>query len=230
MATSFGKSLSIVRVWLYISALAIFIGPANRAFAGTIYDAVSDFSITANPNGVWSYGWSATLGGPLNLYTNTDSTCYTGISAWSLYTCTTFLPAPQILHNNTDHVIHLAVFPQIAVPPTNLLLHPVAAGEYRVLQWTAPNAGIFKIRALYQGLDAAGPTTTDVHVLVQSAKTQITTSLLGGQIQSYELPMTATFPAVKLSAGDTVSFAVGFGADGNYNFDSTGLRAVIEGP
>ena len=38
------------------------------------YDAVKDFSIQSNPNGVWSYGWESTLGSTLNLYTVTDTT------------------------------------------------------------------------------------------------------------------------------------------------------------
>jgi hypothetical protein len=28
-----------------------------------IFNAAADFSATKNPNGVWSYGWSPTLGG-----------------------------------------------------------------------------------------------------------------------------------------------------------------------
>ena len=46
------------------------------------YDAVRDFSIISNPNGVWSYGWLSSLGSPLNLYTVTDTTSVTGMSAW----------------------------------------------------------------------------------------------------------------------------------------------------
>jgi hypothetical protein len=46
------------------------------------YDAVKDFSIQSNPNGVWSYGWESTLGSMLNLYTVTDTTSVSGMSAW----------------------------------------------------------------------------------------------------------------------------------------------------
>jgi hypothetical protein len=226
MSTSFGKRLRVLTIGLSISALAILIAPVNRAFGGTVYNAVSDFSATANPNGVWSYGWSATLGGPLNLYTNSDSTCYTGVSGWSeLATGITCLPPPALLHNNTNQLIHL--FPTVVLPPTVLLLHPGTAGEYSVLQWTAPTSGRFQIFAYFTGLDSAGPTTTDVHVLAFSPKTQSTTTLYSGHITSFLLPSTINFPPTHFSAGDTVSFAVGFGADGNYNSDSTGVAARI---
>src|SRR3974377_1091628 len=35
-----------------------------------VYDAAGEFSTNSNPNGHWSYGWSATLGGALTLYTD----------------------------------------------------------------------------------------------------------------------------------------------------------------
>jgi hypothetical protein len=95
------------------------------------------------------------------------------------------------------------------------------------LQWTAPTSGNFLIHALFTGLDSAGPTTTDVHVLVFFAKTQSMVTLFSGQITSFFLPSTINFPTTYFSTGDTVSFAVGFGADGNYNSDSTGVAARI---
>jgi len=241
MSTHFRKSLSTLKVCLYLAALVIFSLPANRVFGGTVYDAVSDFSASANPNGVWSYGWSATLGGPLNLYTISDSTCYKGDSAWGEYPCSGGdIPPPKLSHNNTNHVISLAPhFPNITIPPTLLLLHPGPAGEYSVLRWTAPSSGLFRISTIFSGLDFDGPTSTDVHILVYRAKTQTTTYLLSSQIfYSYDLPLVWPSPApgnqyltarpdMELAAGDTVSVAVGFGVDGDYGFDSTGVEARI---
>src|SRR4051812_37320619 len=43
------------------------IGTANLASAAT-YDISNDFSLANNPNGVWTYGFSTTLGGSLTLY------------------------------------------------------------------------------------------------------------------------------------------------------------------
>jgi hypothetical protein len=117
----------------------------------------------------------------------------------------------------------------MTIPPTDLLLQPGRAGEYSVLQWTAPTAGKFKILVLFEGLDSAGPTTADVHVLVYSAKTQSTTPLFSGQITSYQLPLTTNLPPREFSAGDTISFAVGSGSDkDDCESDNTDVIARIE--
>src|SRR5437667_2255515 len=63
------------------------------------YDAVKDFSIISNPNGVWSYGWLPSLGSPLNLYTVTDTTSVNGISAW-LISGNIIDNAPVVEHND----------------------------------------------------------------------------------------------------------------------------------
>jgi hypothetical protein len=70
------------------------------------------------------------------------------------------------------------------------------------------------------GEDWAGPTTTDVHVLYNSV------SIFDGVVDTFwEGP---SFDVnLSVAAGDTIDFAVGFGDDGTYNNDSTGLRAVI---
>jgi hypothetical protein len=225
MSTSFGKWLRVLTIGLSISALAILIAPMNRAFAGTVYNAVSDFSIAANPNGVWSYGWSATLGGPLNLYGVTDTTGVPGISGWLLSGTLPFSP-PYVSHNDTNQVI--TINNSATIPPGVLWMHPSFTGQYSVLQWTAPTSGNFQIHALFTGLDYVGPTTTDVHVLVFYAKTQSMVPLFSGQITSYRLSSTINFPTTHFSTGDTVSFAVGWGADANYGSDSTGVVARIQ--
>jgi len=182
------------------------------------YDAVRDFSISSNPNGVWSYGWEASLGGTLNLYTLTDTTTVPGMSV--LYKSGDKWTGgwPVLGHNDTTKQICVLT---ICIPPAYLLLHPGASGEYSVVRWTAPSTGKFLIEGAFAGQDWAGPTTTDVHVLVNSK-----TSLLSGPITSYKWPLTFKL-IVKVSAGDTVDFAVGVGKDGDLNCDSTGVRFVL---
>jgi hypothetical protein len=70
-------------------------------------------------------------------------------------------------------------------------------------------------------LDWSGPTTTDVHVLVNSKK-----SLLGGPLTSYKWPLAFNL-IVRAAAGDTVDFAVGWGRDADQNYDSTGVRFAV---
>ena len=49
------------RLALMVEALALVVSEVEQASAGIAYDAAADFSLTSNPNGVWSYGYSTTL-------------------------------------------------------------------------------------------------------------------------------------------------------------------------
>jgi hypothetical protein len=180
------------------------------------YDAVKDFSITSNPNGVWSYGWTSSLGSPLNLYTVTDTDSIPGMSAW-LASGKFWADPPYVAHNDTDKK---NCFAHTCVPPTYLDLHPGPNDEMSILRWTAPSEGKFLIQGAFMGLDW-GPTTTDVHVLLNSTK-----SLLSGPITSDKLPLKFQ-SKLRLSAGDTVDFLVGFGKDGDFDSDSTGVQFKV---
>ena len=68
-----------VRV-IFVGILTLSLLSGETARAGTIYDAAADFSPTNNPNGVWSYGWSQTLGSMFNL--DTTSTTSDGLNFW----------------------------------------------------------------------------------------------------------------------------------------------------
>jgi len=181
------------------------------------YDAVRDFSIQSNPNGAWSYGWESSLGGALNLYTVTDTTSFPGMSAW-LASGTYYFVPPYVAHNDTGKVLCLPG--RNCIPPAYLHVHPGPNGELTVVRWTAPSSGKFLIEGAFEGLDPSGP-TTDVHVLVNSTK-----SLLSGPITSYQWPLRFKLN-LKVSAGDTVDFAVGFGKNGNFTCDSTGVRFAL---
>jgi hypothetical protein len=179
------------------------------------YNALEDWSITSNPNGVWSYGWERTLGDPLTLYTFAG-TCEEGGVSWWVIDCDTL---PGIGHNDTQE---RKCYYTWCLPPTYLLLSPGPNGEFSILRWTAPATGNFLIEGEFTGLDYAYPTTTDVHVLVNSSR-----SLLSGPITSYKLPLTFAMK-VTLSAGDTVDFAIGFGYNDNYFGDATGVRFAVK--
>jgi hypothetical protein len=183
----------------------------------TIWSAVADFTIASNPNGAWSYGWEGFLGAPFSIYTVTDTTSVPGIDAWLESGTYPFNP-PYVARNVTTKTICYETY---CVPVTYLHFHPASNGQYSVVRWTAPGAGVYTLGGAFVGLDYGGPTSTDVHVVVNSKR-----SLFSGEVSSYgaPLPFRAT---IALHAGDTVDFAVGFGSDGNYNSDSTGIRCVI---
>src|SRR5437588_6779441 len=53
----------------------------SASCAAAKYDAAADFSASANPNGAWSYGWEATLGGAFTLNA-AERTVYQGLDTW----------------------------------------------------------------------------------------------------------------------------------------------------
>ena len=105
-------------------------------------------------------------------------------------------------------------------PASVLALHPSCTGKLSVVRWTAPTAGSFNVVGLFQGIDTRG-TSTDVHVLQNS-----TTALLTSNITGFGAQVAFSF-TVSFAAGDTLDFVVGWGADGDYNDDSTGLAVTI---
>jgi hypothetical protein len=204
-------------------AAAMAVGSMSRADQTQLFDAVNDFSITSNPNGVWSYGWTASLGSTLTLFTAANPvTCgYPYLQQWTIIPgCpdNPFTTTPGLIYNGSD-TPHCKI--SACQPPGVLNFQPDNRGGYVVARWTAPRAGSYRIEGVFEGLDYVGPTTSDVHVLLNS-----TESLLSAPITSYLLPISFTLQA-KLKAGDIIDFAVGYGSNRNYYYDSTGGNATI---
>jgi hypothetical protein len=176
------------------------------------YDAVRDFSITSNPKGVWSYGWLSSLGSPLNLYTVTDSTTFSGLSAW-LETGMTMYAPPLVGHNDTQATLCYLSF---CVPPAYLQLHPGVNGEVSVVRWTAPTSGTFSVQGAVRGLDLI--TSTNFYVILNSERRVFSAAI------SDRNPPIFFHHTLTVSAGDTVDFVVNFGHNGSYFNDSTGIQ------
>jgi hypothetical protein len=194
--------------WFLVLVAACLVAVPAQAQA---YDAAADFSATDNPNGAWSYGWSPTLGGVLNLYVHHDNVA--GVDFWRDQT------DPNVSHNSSGSRIRIGT---VTWPPGQLAFHPGPFGEYAVIRWTAPADGFIAILAGFVGLDFVGPTTTDVHVLYNDA------SIFDGEVTGFGEGSGPSFRTiVYVSAGDTIDFAVGDGDDGTYNYDSTGIDAII---
>jgi len=66
---------------LMILGLAIFTVPEVKA--GTVYDAVADFSIAANPNGAWSYLYKTPSSGPSLMTHKASISGLPGVVYWS---------------------------------------------------------------------------------------------------------------------------------------------------
>src|SRR5688572_30814970 len=88
-----------LRSAIFGSAIAVFGGAVTASVvSGATYDLSSQFSLSSNPNGVWSYGWSPTIGGTFTSITSKQATVVSSgvlIQSWSL----TPSLSPAVYHN-----------------------------------------------------------------------------------------------------------------------------------
>jgi hypothetical protein len=187
-------------------ALGIVATSISRA---QVYDVAADFSTASNPNGPWTYGWSASLGTTLYPYLNHDN--FFGLDLWRDQT------DPNVSHNGTGFPIN----PGFAVwPAHHVAFHPGPQGEFSVVRWTASHAAIIAVTSAFTGFDYNGPTTTDVHVLLNGV------SVFDGYVEGFG-SSTSFATNLHVAAGDTVDVAVGVGRNGHYVNDTTGLSLTI---
>ncbi|HEY1770115.1 MAG TPA: hypothetical protein VGG02_07655 [Chthoniobacterales bacterium] len=191
----------------------------------TCWDAASEFNDSANPDaanpsGLWSAGWKLNLTGKFFLAT-TASNDLPHASGWA-----TSSGVPQVAHNTHPVPVTVNTNP-IIIPPRALVLHPGPDGSYAVLRFTVPTDGAYKVSGQFYALDdnAAG-TTTDVWILPNEDKSKAFSARVdykaGAKMASFTSRM------FQLKKGDTLDFEVGYGGNKNYEYDSTGLAAIIE--
>ena len=142
------------------------------------FNAANDFSDTTNPNGVWRYGFSNTLGGTFNFYTNNADPIYPStVDHWTETNSDTGVPS--VFHNSTVNPIS---FFTVSLAPNQLAFHPGRLGEYSIVRWIAPQSGNYSLSTTFIGADIVG-TTTDVHVL------QNNTSLFSSSVFGFGNPI-----------------------------------------
>ncbi len=189
------------------AAIAMTLGIAEAA------DINADFSTASNPNGVWTYGFSTTLGGTLTNYDQPGTNPSSGLQFW-LSSTVQSLGAPSDANNPTDSTINPAGTNPL--PPHTALFHPGPNGEFSVYRFTTPTTGTYDLSAIFGGIDSGG---TDVHILdngVQIFGSDIT----GGSSVPFSTSLV-------LATGDKIDFAVGVGADHLFFGDSTSINASI---
>ncbi len=177
------------------------------------YDAAAQFSGTDNPNGVWSYGCTQSLGAAFQL--TQPNTPQPGLYQWGLNPCPV-----QLGYNSTNASITRGT---VLIPSHTMVFGPGQQDQNAVLRFTAPASGNYKVQAVFWGDDFVGPTTTDVHVLHNGV------GLYTGEVTGFGRPSSdqSFTTTISVAAGDTIDFAVGYGTDGNYFYDNTGFSAVI---
>ena len=176
-------------------------------------DAARDFFVGTNPSARWSYGYEASRGAAFSLYTSHVSSG--GFDSWSTASF------PHLGRNSTASTLQQATN---FTPSMKIEFHPGNLGENSVFRWTAPATGSFRIHGYFVGLDSSYPTTTDVAVLHNNSTAQ---TLFSTTINSYNAPQ--NFDVTQsLTAGETIEFTVGYGSNGTYNGDATGLDVTID--
>ncbi|MFO0953550.1 MAG: PEP-CTERM sorting domain-containing protein [Isosphaeraceae bacterium] len=208
------------RIFVLSSLLAALAATMTTTAAARadFYSAAADFSVSSNPNGVWSYGYSTTLTGafiPNDHSGNPPFFPGTPFQTW--YTPISPLGDPLAGVNDSDKTITLNG--SLVIQPHQLVFHPGPNGEFEKIRFTSPAAGLFAVNALFGGADTT-PTSTDVHVLLNGV------SLFDGVVNAFGAGPAFSTP-LNLKAGDTLDFAVGYGGNRDYGFDSTSLAATI---
>lgn len=205
-------------LWVFLIALGLGgpIAQSNAVLFGP-YDLAADFSTAANPNGVWSYGYSTTLGGSLILHTSTSpNPAYTTINNW--HTDLGY-GVPAILRNSTAGTVTNDTG-TIVLTPGQLASHPGTSAEFSIVRFTSPAAGLINVAGAFQGADLHG-TTTDVHILLNGS------SVFAGNVYGFGASSSVAFNGnLSLALGDRLDFVVGWG-NGDFTWDSTAISAVI---
>ena len=166
----------------------------------TTWDVTADFSATANPNGVWSYGYEVTPGGSFNLYNN-HVTSWAGWLIWNIGPG----DPPPIVAKNMGGPLH-------GVKTGEISLHPGPSGQYSVARWTSPITGTITISG-YFGAGDSGP----MNYYVYQNGTKIFSVLGTTSDGPFSLVVTA-------NPGTTIDFVVG----GYYYGGNTPLHATIK--
>jgi hypothetical protein len=220
-AASFNRFLKEIKENTMRQYLVTMVLLSNMTVNAATFDVETDFSLSTNPNGVWSYGQYTPGNDPTRFVAfgskSSSSQGYIGEDVWFAG------DYPRVSHNNTVAKINGTVwFYDDAV-----ILHPGREGEEAVVRWTAPN----DFNALYLDVAFIGVdyTTTDVHVSLNGAE------LFAGDIEP--LPGTRwgdterfTPEPFTVSVGDVIDFRVGFLSpyiNAGLNNDSTGLQAIL---
>ncbi|PWU11255.1 MAG: hypothetical protein C5B50_23760 [Verrucomicrobia bacterium] len=184
-----------------------------RVLHPVLYDPAAAFSTTANPAGVWSYGFSTTLGSPMALYR--EELQVGGADTWRTNISQ---GDPAVFHNANGSALNIST---IVLQPGALGFHPGPNGENSVIRFTAPAAGQYELLTAFSGIDTQG-TSTDVHVLTN------TVSVFDGVVKGYGQGSGATnFSILSFNAGDFLDFSVGNGSDASFYYDGTGLSVQI---
>jgi hypothetical protein len=179
---------------------------AATATTTRVYDATRDFSGSSNPNGVWSSGWTSSLGSELRLFPRFGKPPCCPPNIW-------YDPAIESSGTPCFWLNHFSTS-MYGILPGQLVLHGGCNNnQFAVLRFTSPSNGDCIVAGKFTAGDG-GTTSGDI--------------LLNG-VRKASYPSTNDSPSfsvtLSVTAGSTIDFVVGT-VDG-CGSDSTGLVATI---
>lgn len=197
------------------------------------FDLAADFSLRSNPNQVWEYGYSETNSlDPAQFRLDRHVQMAGQIGFWHPEATNKPGPGyyPYIAHNTTRQS-QLGSSNGWVVRAGEIAMEASNTGQYSLIRFIAPVAGIYQVTARFAGVHF-GLSSTDVHVLHNAR------SLFDAEIDGYGGdPMfhkiegrspTASYSAqIELKAHDIVTFACGYGKNKTHFSDTTGLSASV---
>jgi hypothetical protein len=172
--------------------------------ATVLYNAVTDFSLSGNPNGVWSYGEDANT-----LFTVASSSNVA--RAWS--NANSNPNYASVLQNTSGSL--LEVTGTLNVPPDYLNLDPQSNADVFVA-FSAPSAGMYSFSGSFIG-DDTNPVGHTVAIYDQSNE------IFSSTISAYNQPDPFAF-SLALAAGETVYFDV----DTGFTWTNLGTGLAVE--
>lgn len=192
------RQLSIL---LLTSCAVVALGSSARA---QVYNPTAQFDAgitrSANPNGVWSYGWTAGLSGAFTLYSNAikNSSGESWNDPSNLNGGTPGLGISFVTINNGNLDVPAGVLWGSGGGPSG--------NDYTDLRFTAPQAGSYTITVTFTGRQQQD--NADAHVLVKGAS--VFDGVISADGQALRFDGTYT-----LAAGDMVEFPLGPNGDAN---------------
>lgn len=225
-ATSSSHKLSFVSLnpgWAGAALDKVAIVPTTNAppVPPTSFDLARDFSMTANPNGAWSYGWAPTVGGNFTALAATKVTAAApgvSVESWQL----TPSLSPSVFQNRGTSTWNIGA---TVVPPGTVWVNPGENGRpenYAVIRFKVPagGAGDYLLRTSVRPFYAGSPQgDTDFHVLKDGSE-------IFGQFLS-PTEGTGYTNVMALAEGDAVDLVFGRGHDGNAFGSSLRIEALI---
>ncbi len=194
-------------------------------------EARRHFTQAGNPDGNWTWAYRARPDAATLPYavTHTEST-NAGIIAWSTSDASL---TPSVFFNPDATAVN--VFNKsVTMGPFGLAFHPGPNDENSVVRWTAPRAGTYRATVDLRGLSGGnGSLHTTSTATVARGDTILAVTLIGGDGGPNSDDAGArklALGALNFYAGDVLDVRLGYGANGNYFSDTTGVDVTITTP